>query len=361
MNTRSSLFFLGAFAASIMGFPSCSSSDDEPSSDVASGNEIRFAPSIEYSRAGDITTNTLKSFNVYAYTGNGTSPITFMDNVVVSKTNSNTWTYSPVEYWPSGKTVNFYAFAPASWLEGHTPLAGIPYEAYPGTEDIVYALNPDMSGSAGSANAQVLFNFRHALSKITVKMSSTNKGLSVRVTNVALANLMSMGNFHFPSASTADEPGMHTVGTWTDQNTPQIYIMHMSQTPEDIITLSSTATDMGTTTVPGSRYLIPQPLTWLSNGGETDTYIVVMCSVYDAETGTKLWPNDKTPVENIVEGSTFGDGLLKFPLSTSAFKEWKPGCHYVYNLIINSNEDMGAIEFGAPSVEGFIDVETSYQ
>lgn len=361
MKTQSSLFIIGALAASLSALPSCSSTGDEPPIDTSTGNAIRFAPNIEYSRAGDITTNTLTTFNVYAYTGSGTSPVTFMDNVVVTKTASNTWTYSPVEYWPAKKTVDFYAFAPASWLDGKTPLSGIPYESYPGTEDIIYAVNTDMSGSAGSANAQVVFNFRHALSKLTVKMSSTNQTLAVRVTNVALANIMTKGNFHFPSASTSDEPGIHTVGTWTDQNTPQTYILHMSQTPSDIITLTTTATDMGTTTVPGSRYLIPQALTWLNNGSDSDTYIVVMCSVYDAASGTKLWPNDKTPSENVVEGSTFGDGLLKFPLSTSAFKEWKPGCHYVYNLIINSNEDMGAIEFGAPSVEGFINVENTYQ
>lgn len=341
--------------------PSCSSSEQPRNVAESPQNEIRFAANTEFSRSGDITTNNLKTFNVYAYTGNGTSPDIFMDNVTVSKSTSNVWTYDPVKYWPTNKAVDFYAFAPASWLDGNTPLAGVPYDAYDGTEDIIYAVSPDLMGGAGLSNAQVIFNFRHALSKLTVKMSSSNPELKVMVTNVAIASINSKGNFHFPSGSTADAASDQTVGTWTDQNTPTIYMMHMSQTPEDRITLSSTATDMGTSTVPGSRYLIPQQLVWNNNGSGSDTFITVMCSIYDAKSGAKLWPNENTPTENVVEGSTFGDGLLKFPLSTSAFKEWKPGCHYVYNLVINSNSDMGAIEFGAPAVESFVNVETSYQ
>lgn len=220
-----------------------------------------------------------------------------------------------------------------------------------------------MTGSAGMANAQVVFNFRHALSKVTIKMSSSNADLEVRVSNVALANIMAKGNFNFPNVSTAGQPTADNIGTWTDQNTPTPYMYHMSQDKNDIITLTTTATDMSTTGMGmgGAKFLIPQILTWRSNGSGNDTYITVMCSVYDAKTGAKLWPNANTPEENIVEGSTFGDGLLKFPLSTSRFSEWTPGYHYIYNLVINSNEDMGAIEFGAPTVDSYVEVSTSYQ
>lgn len=92
----------------------------------------------------------------------------------------------------------------------------------------------------------------------------------------------------------------------------------------------------------------------------SDTYLTVMCSVYDAHTGTKLWPNANTPEENIVQGSTYGNGLLKFPLSTTSFNEWQPGYQYVYNVVINSNTEMGAIEFGDPSVDTFVNIETNY-
>ena len=181
---------------------------------------IRFAAAAELSRAGDITTNNLTSFNVYAYTGTASAPVTFMDNVVVTKTASNNWTYSPLQYWPAKQSVDFYAFAPSTWVGADGPLTPVPYDAASGTEDIVYAVSPDLTGNSGMANAQVVFNFRHALSKLTVKMSSTNPELKVVVTNVAMTNIMTRGNFSFPAGSTADAASADARGKWPDQQTP---------------------------------------------------------------------------------------------------------------------------------------------
>ena len=108
-------------------------------------------------------------------------------------------------------------------------------------------------------------------------------------------------------------------------------------------------------------YVLPQSLTYRSQGSGKDTYIAVQCSIYDAKSGERLWPNENTPEENLISGSTTGDGMLKFPLSTNRYSEWQPGVHYIYNLVINSNEEMGAIEFGNPTVDTFIDVEQTYE
>ena len=62
-----------------------------------------------------------------------------------------------------------------------------------------------------------------------------------------------------------------------------------------------------------------------------------------------------------VQSSTFGDGILKFPLSTSRFSQWDPGYHYIYSIVINSNEEMGAIEFGTPTVDTYVDVSSYYE
>lgn len=342
---------------------SCSESNEEPAPDSVTGKEIRFAASTEYSRAGDITATNLTTFNVYAYTGTGDAYQPFMDNVTVTKSSANVWTYSPVKYWPAKQTVDFYAFAPASWVGTSGPLMPVPYDASAGTEDIVYAVCPDMSGNAGQPNAQVVFNFRHALSKLTVKLSSSDTKFKVVVSNVGMSNILTKGNFSFPSASTALDPSAESVGSWSDQNTPISYVLYWSQSMSDLLTLSTTPTVL-ITPGPGRGgvlYVLPQKLTWRSNGSGNDTYLAVMCSVYDAENGTKLWPNENTPEENRVDGSTTGDGILKFPLSNSLYTEWHPGCHYIYSLVINSNEDMGTIEFGTPSVDTFISIETTYE
>lgn len=338
------------------------SQTDEPSGDLAiDDNAIRFAANTELSRSGDITTNNLRSFNVYAYTGSDKT--IYMDNVTVTKTGTNAWTYSPLRYWPAGETVDFYAFAPASWVASSGPLAPVPYDCTTATEDIIYAVNPGLSGFSGSANAQIVFNFRHALSKVTLLMRSSNDGIVVKVSNVALVNILRKGNFNFPAKSTTGGVTDGNLGTWSDLSVETVYPYHISQDANDLITLSTTPTNMEDTGMGlgGGKFLLPQPLTWRSNGRGNDNYITVMCSVYDATTGTKLWPNANTPEENIVAGSTFGDGLLKFPLLTSTFSAWLPGYHYTYNLTINGNEEMGVIEFGNPTVDTFVDVTADFE
>ena len=355
--------YLTAMSVAMIALAGCSESDSADEPVMPAGNEIRFAAATEHSRAVETTTNTLKSFNVYAYTGTDEAPKLFMDNVTVNKSASNVWTYSPVQYWPAKETVDFYAYAPASWLGTSSPLSPVPFDAYMTSKDLIYAVSPNLSGNTGQANAQVIFNFRHALSKFTVKMRSSDPKLTVKVSNVGLSNIMTKGNFTFPKESTTDDIASGNVGTWTDQNTPMPYVIYWSQSPDELMTLTTTPTvitpdGFGTGE---SMFMLPQTLTWRSNGNGNDTYLTVMCSIYDAESGSKLWPNANTPEENRVEGSTYGDGLLKFALSTSKFSSWQPGVHYIYNLLINTNEDMGAIEFGTPTVDSFIEIETNYE
>lgn len=357
--------FMAAMSLSLLAVAavSCSQNEDMPDVPAEHDGAIRFAAETEFSRAGDYTTNNLTSFNVYAYTGTTSAPVTFMDNVEVTKTASNVWTYSPLQYWPAKQSVDFYAFAPASWVGPEGPLRPVSYDAQSGTEDIIYAVSPDMTGNSSTANAQVVFNFRHALSKLTVKMSSTNPDLKVVVTNVAMANIMTKGNFNFPAGSTSGAPSAETVGKWTDQNTPYAYVLLWSQSPSDQLVLSSTPTVIAASGLGrgGEMYVLPQQLTYRSQGTGNDTYITVQCSIYDASSGDRLWPNENTPEENLATGSTSGDGLLKFPLSTTRYSAWDPGVHYIYNLVINSNEEMGAIEFGTPTVDTYIDVEQTYE
>lgn len=352
-----------ALAALAPVFGACSSGDDTIVRVPAGSGEISFAANTDFTRSGDITTNNLTSFNVYAYTSSNDSLDLFMNNVTVSKTSANVWTYSPVRYWPADKSVDFYAFAPAGWVDSGGPLKPVAYDAYPGKQDIVYAVNEGLRGAVGQPNPQVIFNFRHALSKITLKMSSSNQALTVRVTNVALSNIRTKGNFSFPDESTSGDPTQGSVGKWSDQNTPSAYILHMSQTPAERLVLNATPTVIAPdgAGMGGTLFMMPQPLTWRSHGAGEDNYIAIMCAIYDAKSDVKLWPNDNTPEENRLPGSTFGDGILKFPLSSTKFSEWSPGCHYIYNIVINSNEEMGAIEFGNPTVDTFIDVETTYE
>ena len=140
-------------------------------------------------------------------------------------------------------------------------------------------------------------------------------------------------------------------------------MLHWSQSLSETLTLTPTPTLIEATGLGrgGQMYVIPQKLVSQNQGSGNDTYIAVQCSIYDAASGEHLWPNANTPTENLVTGSTNGDGILKFPLLTTRYNEWKPGVHYIYNLVINSNDEMGAIEFGTPTIDTFIDVEQTYE
>lgn len=126
INIMNQIKFFGAFAmiAGTLAVTACSEQDDYTPDTPVPDNAIRFAANTEFSRADDITTNNLQPFNVYAYTGNYKS--VYMENVKVTKTGANAWTYSPAQYWPADQTLDFYAFAPASWVGDNSPLKPVP-------------------------------------------------------------------------------------------------------------------------------------------------------------------------------------------------------------------------------------------
>ncbi|MDE6095014.1 MAG: fimbrillin family protein [Muribaculaceae bacterium] len=346
---------------------SCSSDEDIsgiPQS--GSAREIRFATETDLTRAHkDITATNLATFNVYAYTSESDSLAPYMDNVVVTKSANNVWTYSPVKYWPANNSLDFYAFSPADWVGSNSPLRPVSYDANPysgGMKDIVYAVCSDIKGNLDRPNPQVMLNFRHALSKLTLKLSSNTPNVKVEISSVALSNVKTKGNFLFPKETTSKDQTAENTGKWTDQNDAIHYNLLWPQATDEFVTLTSTPTVLEAQGLGlgGDLYVIPQTLSWANKGAGDDDYIMVVGSIFDAETGDKLWPSENTPEENL-SGNSRGDGTMKFPLTTSSLSEWQPGYHYIYSLVINVDDQMGAIQFGTPSVDSYVEVTTTYE
>ena len=67
MNKFNQLLSIG-LSIGALSMASCSENDDPSGFEAPSDNAIRFAANTEFSRSGDITTNNLTSFNLYAYT-----------------------------------------------------------------------------------------------------------------------------------------------------------------------------------------------------------------------------------------------------------------------------------------------------
>jgi hypothetical protein len=218
-------------------------------SDNSSKTESRATPITDPSLGTD------KSFNLIADRKEGTgSYSTLIDNKAVTCSN-NLWKTATDYYWSGtdSKTVNFYAYYPASIPDGTiTHTAGsVPTLAYTVPDDaasqpdILAASSPDVSGSTGTA---VPLSFKHILA--AVKFSVGTSGLpGGTITKITLNNIQYKGTYSFD-------------GTWTPNTTD---LKSFSQTVS-ASTNASTAITSGPTTF----MMIPQTLN--KDAGITATY-----------------------------------------------------------------------------------------
>lgn len=312
----------------------CSSDDNNaPSADA---NAIRFT-AVADAPTRQTTTSNLQNFTVYAFT----DKTPFMKNVRVYR-QSGTWTYTPTMYWPVNP-VNFYAYSPdISEDVEYDPANGrtIPNHLVDYREDLIYSVAMDQTAKP----TPVMMNFRHATSKVSVLLSSNNKRIRVDVSYVTLQNLNLRGTFEFPDQTTSADSDV--AGRWYDQHYPATVLLYNGRDLDaDNNTLTATPTDLSVGNLE-ARFFLPQSLTVPALTGETLTgnYIEVCCSIYDADSGVKLWPNNSTPEWQKVD-NTLNDGRLVYTLANDHVKEWKPGNAYVYNIVIDNPDVLDKIDF----------------
>lgn len=314
---------------------SCSS-EDAPDTGGREENAIRFNSYVGGSSRSESTTSaTIKSFTVYAFTAGKK----YMDGVKVIR-NGNSWTYHPLMYWPD-TPVNFYAYSPEvtnSPSTGGSGIGDIPGYVNYGTTDLLYAVNIGETAK----NTPVLLNFRHALSRLDVLLSSTNPDIKVEVAYITVNNIATSGTFNFPDATTSRN-NPEVVGNWTDLSGYGASMIKTSIDTTEYVTLTSTPKNLTVNNMEFS-YVIPQPLTALNYDGSkyTGNYIEVDCAIYD-NSGHRIWPTPATPSEQLVAHTHCG--RLMFPVTTSTIDKWEIGHGYVYNIVIDNPEVLHPLEF----------------
>lgn len=330
---KNSYYIFAIVMTSIL-LTSCMDKADEPR---AISNGISFSATVPNStRSEPTTTATMKEFVVYAFTEGDT----LMNGVKVTR-DGGAWTYYPKAYWPVNP-VNFYAFSPdisqspdIEGIEG----GNIPDYLNPGNIDLLYSVKSQVTQQA----APVLLNFRHALSRVSVMLSSSNQRITVKVSSVSLCNYYLQGTFNFPTESTlASTPEI--VGNWTLLKNLGKSLLFYAPTPGDAVTLTHIPTDYTVNNVNYS-YVIPQPLKALDfvEPNYTGNYIQVDCEIFDTATGAKLWPNNMTPDYMLVPQTQ--NGRIVYPVITDEIQELKPGYAYIYNIVINNPNVLDQIEF----------------
>lgn len=172
-------FFMGIAAIAALTLVSCSSDDLNSLSDNSSKNEAisfdgylgRSAVAVNGTRGSVETTDKLKTdgFGVFStYTGGDQSSFSNFVNQKVTCPGTK-WTYSPLKFWPTQGTINFFAYAP--YVENKT-LTNTSFEF---TVDADVAKQTDLLWAKGQVKTNkepVKFTFNHALSRLgyTVKL-----------------------------------------------------------------------------------------------------------------------------------------------------------------------------------------------
>lgn len=297
-------------------------------------------------RGTSTTTATIKDFIVYAYTEGSM----LMNGVKVTR-DGGSWTYSPEAYWPVNP-VNFYAYSPE--INTATDITGDGGGHIPGylnnyNVDLLYAVRKNVVQQA----APVSLNFRHALSKVSMLLSSTNPRIRVSVSYISLKNIYREGSFEFPQASTlASAPDV--TGSWTNLKSLSDMMTFTIIGNEDRVNLTPQPTDYTLGNLDCS-YVIPQPLTevQLSASGYSGSYIEVDCEIFDTSTGAKIWPNAQTPEYMLVPHTE--TGRIIYPATSSSVKSYLPGHAYIYNISINNPDVLDKIEFDVTVDEFTID------
>jgi len=386
------LFF---FAAAALALAACS--NDEVV-EVNQGDAISFRPVVSnVTRAANEHFNAANDqFGVTAFhQGETSSP--YFDNVTFKGSGGPiTFTsQSNKYYWPSSVNLDFYAYAPLSTEVGGSGSAAVARSDYnsftvtPGTDvpnqpDFVYAVTKDwgkaslQTGTATTHKIEnsvtgVTINFRHAESKVAIKLANTNDNLKITVGEVTIGNLRGSETFTWngvtdgtteTAAASANTDGRYTSGTLTYLN--GTWTASSAQTSAYTVTMESDASYnvLNGTTAAKELYsddnnapnydkiLIPQALavaTAYANSGSANVgdafagaYITVQIKIQNKATSDYI----------IGDGSTFVTAM--WPLTALT---WLPGHKYTYTIDLagggyfttnqDTNEDLDPILEGA--------------
>ena len=268
-------------------------------------------------KATETKTDNLTAFQMTAYTTSAAFPGTastdeptpFIAAQIVSRTGESSpysWPYTGPQYWPQGKKVSFFAYAPTTGVTYAAPAAagwpGFTYTvaAEASQADLVVAQRT--SQDATSNNGSVALNFNHALSQILFSAKCANADFTAVVKTIELSGIQNAGTYTFATSATE---GTAIEGSWSGVKGAEGYAYLTNGTAA----IAKTTSDpiAGTN---GALMLMPQTLT-----------------------GAKL-----KVVYTVTIGS--GDSEQSFDVTKENVEltgTWAPGMKYTYDLTLVSD------------------------
>lgn len=327
---KKNLFILGIAA---LAFAACS--NDEVV-EVNQGEAISFRPLINnVTRATDITATTLEGsgFTVFATVAGNTTLYFGEDNFTWDGT-SNSYNSSTKHYWPSSGSLDFYAYAKnGSSTITHTANTKV-FEITPASEatdqsDFVFANTNGKSKGSSAADATyygkngVVLNFRHAMSKVTVKIVNSNSTLTATVNDVTLGYIDNKGTYTYSGSTlSTNTDGKNTdflklTGDWDNTGATKT---SYTQTASTTSYTSATAA----TALPTPFILVPHTLTTATT--YSDAAADSPFNGANIKIELKL-QNTVTSAYIMGGSSAYVTAMWNLPAGS-----WEPGKHYIYTV-----------------------------
>lgn len=236
-------------------FASCHSDVPAPPQSSAS---LQFAADVK-EKEGDVTTTyTIPDFRVSAFRNNEWGTALYMDNVVVTRTGINSWIYSPPVDWPEEETVDFFAVSPSSIVIDNNPwwYHTFRYDNSEASTDLLISVRLGIYQTSG----RIKLNFRHALSRVQVRLKSSDTSARIHVSDVAIDNISLSGTFYFPVSTTSPETNRGELfDCWKTYNNQDDIIVFSSEDG------NSLALDDNPVVVsPVNLFMLPDSLTYFN-------------------------------------------------------------------------------------------------
>lgn len=225
------------------------------------------------------------------------------DNVgqSVTSTDGTTWTYSPTKYWTEGKQYTFQAYSPST-ANGEPSATGVNINGFTadGGTDLLVSNVVSMNGSSPS---EISLTFRHILSLIQFKFSTTISGANVTINDLQVNALPNTGNYTnagengtWATSGNANYSLTVANAVTTDAAQTSTYAMILPQNPKDI-TVTFKVSASGSIEINNAEHTVKLPDLTLTEGNQY---------TYTAEiTAQNIDPEN--PLEEIV----FGDPTVK--------------------------------------------------
>lgn len=327
---------LWILAVAALGLASCSNDDVvAENTGLNDANTINFRTFVSgATRSTDITATTLQSsgFKVYA-TETGTTNLYFAEDDFTWDGTSSSYTSTTKHYWPSTGALDFYAYASnGSSTITHTANTKV-FEITPATaatnqSDFVFANTNDKSKGSSADNATyygkngVVLNFRHAMSKVTIKIVNSNTTLTATVKNVTLGYVDNKGTYTYSGSTT----GANTDGKDsyllkpTDWSNAGATKTGYTQTASTTSYTSATAA----TALPEPFILVPHTLTTATT--YSDAAANSPFNGANVQIELKL-QNTQNNAYIMGGASEYVTAMWNLPAGS-----WEPGKHYIYTV-----------------------------